>query len=77
MNRERERVRRKIYGKPEGKAQKSPQEVDNTNVNSEVNPRLLRMFPPERIKRIMEKEARRYKASLEKKWSNWFSSVSK
>jgi len=77
MDEEREKIRRKIYGKPKGVVHESPQGVDSIEVNFEVNPRLLRMFPPGRIKKLMEKEARRYKAALEKKWRNYLAAVNR
>lgn len=65
--------RQKVYGKPEQVTQEQP----SIGVNPEVNPGLLRMFPPERLERIMKKEARRYKAALRKKWDHWLEAVSK
>lgn len=78
MDKERERLRKKIFHKPKDTPQESSQEVGNSNaINPEINPALLKMFPPERIKRLMEKEARRYKAALEKKWDRWLKAVNK
>jgi len=39
--------------------------------------RLLVMFPPERVAKIMEKELRRFKGAQAKKWRNWLLAVSK
>ena len=73
MDKEREKIREEIFGKPKEAEQKQPGEVERPD----VNPGLLRMFPPDRLKKTMEKEARKYKQALEKKWSRWFESVSK
>lgn len=74
MNEEREKIRRQIFGKPTQGQPNAPGEVE---VNPDVNPELLKMFSPERLERIKKKELRKYKAALEKKWRNWFTSVSK
>lgn len=71
MDKERERIKREIFGKPKEVVQEQP------DTSNEINPGLLRMFPPERLKKIMEREARRYKQALEKKWNNWLKAVSK
>ncbi len=71
MDKERERIKREIFGNPKVIIQEQPKAPD------EVNPKLLRMFPPERVERIMRKEARKYKEALKKKWDNWFRAVSK
>lgn len=74
MDREKIRkIRREIYGKPKEIVREQPNIVPEDN--PEINPGLLKMFPPERIKKLMVKEARRYKASLEKKWDRWLKAV--
>lgn len=76
MNRERERIRKEVFDKPK-KVIQGYSDAPGVAMKSEVNPELLKLFPPERIKRIMTKELRRYKQALEKKWANWFEAVSK
>lgn len=71
MDKERERIKREIFGRHEEVVQEQP------DTSNEINPGLLKMFPKERLKRIMGKEARRYKQALEKKWNNWLRAVSK
>ena len=39
--------------------------------------RLEVMFSPERLKRIMSKELRRYKDAQERRWRRWMDSMSK
>ena len=72
---ERERIRKEIFDKP-GEVVQEQSDVSN-ETNPEINPKLLKLFPPERIKRIQEKELRKYKAAQDKKWSKWLASVSK
>lgn len=72
MDEETERIKKEIFGG----AKEVVQEQSNTP-SGEINPELLKLFPPERIKRIMEKEARKYKHALRKKWSRWMESMSK
>lgn len=38
---------------------------------------LANMFPPEKVAEIKKRELRRFKASQDKKWRNWFESVSR
>lgn len=71
MDEEAKRIKREIFGKPKEVEQKQP------SPTTEINPGLLKMFPKERIERIMKKEARRYKAALEKKWRKWLEAVSR
>lgn len=71
MDEETKRIKREIFGKPKQVTQEQPE------ISIEVNPGLLKMFPPERIKRIMKKEARKYTAALEKKWDRWLKAVSR
>lgn len=75
MDKERERIRKEIFDKPGGVA--SEQSNIANGDNPEINPGLLRLFPPKRLARIMEKEARKYKQALKKKWSRWLESMSK
>lgn len=77
MDKERERIRKRVFDRPKEVAQEPPQGVSNIEANPEINPKLLAMFPSGRIEKLMEKEARRYKASLEKKWRNYLESVSR
>ena len=52
-----------------------PQETEQ-----EKNERIIRlntMFSPERLKKIKNKELRRFKRSQNKKWENWLNAVSK
>lgn len=78
MDKDRERIRQEIFGKHEENVAHEQSEGNGiSEISSGVNPGLLRMFPPRRLKRIMEKEARKYKQALEKKWANWFGAVSK
>ncbi len=76
MNKEREEIRKEIFGKPKkevvsGQSENNP----TTEANPEINPNLLKMFPPERIERIKKKELRRYKAAQDRKWRNYLESV--
>lgn len=77
MDKERERIRKEIFDKPKEVVQEPPKEDNGTEINPDINPGLLKMFPPERLDRIMKKEARKYKDALKKKWGNWFRAVSK
>lgn len=72
MDNERERIRREIYDKPKETTQKQSDGVEST----EINPELLKMFPPERLEKIKEKELRKYKAAQDKKWRKYLESVS-
>ena len=76
MNRERERIRRIIFNKPR-KVILENTKTPNEMIEPEINPELLKMFPPERIKKLMEKESRRHKNALEKKWRNYLEAVNK
>ena len=71
MDEKTKRIKREIFGKPKEVEQEQP------NTSDEINPGLLKMFPQKRIERIMKKEARRYKAALEKKWRKWMEAVSR
>ena len=79
MDREKiEEIRREIFHKPKDTPQESSKEGTHTTENNpEINPELLKMFPPKRIEKLMEKEARRYKNALRKKWDRWLEAVSK
>lgn len=72
MNKERERIKREIFGKS-----KEVIREPSIEVNPEVNPKLLAMFPPKRLARIMKRELRRYQQAQKKKWDKWFQAVSK
>lgn len=79
MNGERERIRKEVFDKPKDKTQEQP-DISSGNsieINSNINPGLLKMFPKERLDRIKKKELRKYESSQEKKWSKWLESVSK
>lgn len=65
--------RQKIHDESEQVAQEQP----DIAIDPEVNPKLLRLFPPERLKKIMAKELRRFRIAQGKKWRNWFTSVSR
>lgn len=39
--------------------------------------KLGELFPPEKIEAIKRRERRRFRASQDKKWANWLSSMSK
>lgn len=77
MNKEREKIRKEIFDKPKDVAQGQSSTPSDIEDNPEINSELLKRFPPERLKKIMAKEARRYQLALKKKWSRWFESVSK
>ena len=67
--------RQKIHSESEQMVQEQPDAPNETN--PEINQELLKTFPPERIKRIQQKELRKYKAAQDKKWRKWLESVSK
>ena len=69
-----ERLKLKRILRGEGKPEEQPH-YNETEV--ERNDRLHKMFSPERLKIIKAKELRKYAEALDKKWKNWFSSVSK
>lgn len=73
MNKERERIRKEIFDRPKEEIRRPP----DGGEDSDINPKLLKMFPPERLERIMRKELRKYGMALKKKWDNWFKAVSK
>lgn len=75
MDKEIERIKREIFGKPKEVQEQpnAPNEVENPN----INPELLKMFPPKRLAMIMKRELRRYQQAQKKKWDHWFESVSK
>lgn len=81
MDEERERIKREIFGKPKEVAQEQPdvpgKDSVGIEIGPEVSPRLLSMFPPKRLKRIMTKELRRFQEKQKLKWSRWFRAVSK
>lgn len=77
MDKERERIRREIYDKPKDKAQEQADISSEIEVGPEVNPKLLAMFPPKRLARIMKRELRRYQQKQSLKWSRWLESMSK
>lgn len=76
MNERTKRIKREIFGKPKNVTQGQPN-VSGEVTEPEINPELLRMFPPERLERIKKKELRKYKAAQGKKWRNYMESVSK
>lgn len=71
MNEGAKRIKREIFGKPKEVKQEQP------DTSNEINPGLLKMFPPKRLAGIMAKELRKYKAAQEKKWVRWFKAVSR
>lgn len=78
MDIERERIRKEIFDKSD--TEPKEQTIIPRNIleeQPEINPELLKMFPPERLERIKKKELRKYKASQGKKWRNYLESVSK
>lgn len=77
MDEETKRIKREIFGKPKEVVQGQPDIVNDIEVAFEVSPELLKRFPPERLKKIMAKEARRYQSALRKKWRNWLESMSR
>lgn len=81
MDNERERIRREIFDKPKEVIQEQPsipvEGSRDIEIGPEVNPELLKMFPPKRLARIMKRELRRYGQAQKKKWSRWFEAVSK
>ena len=68
---ERERLRQQIFGSP------VKQGEGNAFPASSINPKLLRLFSPQRLERIKAKELRKYKAAQDKKWQNYLEAVSK
>lgn len=69
-----DKIKREVFTDKETKENSQ----GNTSIdNPEINPELLKMFPPERMEKIKRRELRRYKQAQEKKWKNWMESVSK
>jgi len=77
MDKETERIKREIFGKPREDNTSQQHGSPSVGTEGEINPELLRMFPPERIERIKKKELRKYKNAQDKKWRNYLDSVSK
>jgi len=51
------------------------QERGNTS-EANINPGLLKLFPPERIKRLQRKEIKAYAKAQDKKWNNFLKRMS-
>ena len=76
MDKETERIKREIFSKPKEVTQEQPGIPTGTE-HQEINPELLKMFPPERLERIKRKELRKYAAAQDKKWKKYLESVNK
>lgn len=70
------RIRREIFGKAGKGVVQEQRNVPNES-SPDINPELLKMFPPERVAKIKAKELQKYKAAQDKKWRNYLESVSK